>query len=202
MSLATPTATRPWRSRCGCWASARPRNLLAAVRRRGRTVGRRTAAVGRWLGREVGWRRGVGAAAMACGGGGSAGPRRRGTDGGGCRASARQRSRVAAWHRRGRAVGGRRRWMLCAGPGGQQGSAIEEEGEEDVVAGCRRVGWVPPRRVGAPGKGCGAEHVCCSPRCRFGSGNTSEVAEGTSSGGGGWRRGQERGALRRRDGRR
>ena len=28
-----------------------------------------------------------------------------------------------------------------------------------------------------PGKGRGAEHVCCSPRCRFGSGKTSEAAE-------------------------
>ena len=35
--------------------------------------------------------------------------------------------------------------------------------------------------VGAPSvhpeKGCGAEHVCCSPRCRLGSGKTSEAAE-------------------------
>ena len=30
-------------------------------------------------------------------------------------------------------------------------------------------------------KGRGAEHVCCSPRCRFGSGKTSKAAEGESS---------------------
>jgi len=34
-----------------------------------------------------------------------------------------------------------------------------------------------------PGKGCGAEHVCCSLRCRLGSGKTSEAAEGVSPGG-------------------
>ena len=38
-------------------------------------------------------------------------------------------------------------------------------------------------------KGCGAEQVCCSPRCRFGSGKAIEAAEGASSEGKGWRRG-------------
>ena len=64
------------------------------------------------------------------------------------------------------------------------------------VAGCRRGGRGRGLGEGGcrsasvrPGKGCGAEHVCCSPRCRFGSGKTSEAAEGASSGGKGWRRG-------------
>ena len=73
-----------------------------------------------------------------------------------------------------------------------------------TTAGCRRAAWVAGcrrgghgRRVGEggcrsasvrPGKGCGAEHVCCSPRCRFGSGKTSGAAEGASSGGKGWKR--------------
>ena len=74
-----------------------------------------------------------------------------------------------------------------------------------TTAGCRRAAWVAGCRRGGrgrgvgeggcrsasvrPGKGCGAEHVCCSPRCRLGSGKTSEAAEGASSGGKGWRKG-------------
>jgi len=76
------------------------------------------------------------------------------------------------------------------------------------TAGCRRAAWVAgcghqgSRRRGGrgrgvsergcrsasvrPGKGCGSGHVCCSPRCRLGSGKTPEAAEGASSGGKGW----------------
>ena len=79
------------------------------------------------------------------------------------------------------------------------------------AAGCRHDSWLPScredrglssgralargRRGGCrstsvhPEKGCGAEHVCCSPRCRLGSGKTSEAAKGALSGGKGWRRG-------------
>jgi len=62
-----------------------------------------------------------------------------------------------------------------------------------TTAGCHRAAWVVGCRRGGrgrgvgeggcrkvsvrPGKGCCAEHICCSPRCRFGSGKISEAAE-------------------------
>ena len=111
----------------------------------------------------------------------------------------------------GRCCGGES-WLGGGGGGGGRGCRRGGRGrggrdtrlDAATAAGCRRAALVAGYRqegrgrgVGEgrcrsasvrPGKGCGAEHICCSPQCRFGSSKTSEAAEGASSGGKGWRR--------------
>ena len=78
--------------------------------------------------------------------------------------------------------------------GATEGGSVKTRLDAAMAAGCRRAAWGRRhgQRVGEgggwsalvrPEKGCGAEHVCCSQRCRFGSGKTSEASEGAQSGG-------------------